>query len=108
VPKMGIASPPHQGGQVTSRYFVPQECHPTHAVTGSINVAVAATTPGTVVAEVAQAPAQTSQVFTLEHPKGSIDVTLTYDQGQFQKAGIVRTARKIMSGHIHVPEDIFT
>ena len=41
VPKMGIASAPNHGGHVTSRYFVPQDCHPTHAVTGSINVAVA-------------------------------------------------------------------
>ena len=46
-------------------------------------------------------------VFTLEHPKGSIDVTLTFEDEQFKKAGIIRTARKIMSGHIHVPSAIF-
>lgn len=107
VPKMGIASPPTQGGHITSRYFVPQECHPTHAVTGSINVAVAATTPGTVVAEASTTAPLQSQVFTLEHPAGSIDVTLTYKGENFQSAGIIRTARKIMSGHIHVPEAIF-
>ncbi len=108
VPKMGIASPATQGGNITSRYYVPQECHPTHAVTGSINVAVAATTPGTVVAEASNAVPLKSQVFTLEHPKGSIEVTLTYADGTFRSAGIIRTARKIMSGHIHVPEAIFS
>jgi len=107
VPKMGIASPARQGGQITSRYFVPQECHPTHAVTGSINVAVAATMPGTVVAELSSTAPQQSQVFTLEHPQGSIDVTLTYEDGLFRSAGLIRTARKIMSGHIYVPEAIF-
>lgn len=107
VPKMGVASPATKGGQITSRYFVPQECHPTHAVTGSINVAVAASTPGTIVAEVSTAKALESQVFNLEHPSGSIDVTLTYTDGTFRSAGIIRTARKIMSGHVHVPEAIF-
>ncbi len=107
VPKMGLASPPRHGGHITSRYFVPQECHPTHAVTGSINVAVAATTPGTVVAEVSTAAPHASGVFTLEHPQGCIDVTLAYEGTQFQKAGLIRTARKIMSGHIHVPSAIF-
>ena len=108
IPKMGIASKPRNGGHITSRYYVPQECHPTHAVTGSINVAVAATTPGTVVSEVSAATPLISQVFTLEHPKGSIDVTLTFEDGEFRSAGIIRTARKIMSGHIHVPEAIFS
>ena len=107
VPKMGIASQPRNGGHITSRYYVPQECHPTHAVTGSINVAVAATTPGTVVAEMSPAAAHMNGVFTLEHPKGTIDVTLTHEGEQFKKAGLVRTARKIMSGHIHVPRAIF-
>ena len=110
VPKMGIASAPTQGGNITSRYFVPQDCHPTHAVTGSINVTVAATQPGTVVNDYSTATDLQSQTFTLEHPMGSIDVELTYSEGsdpQFEKAGVVRTAKKIMAGEIFVPAAIF-
>ena len=110
VPKMGIASAPNHGGHVTSRYFVPQDCHPTHAVTGSINVAVAATQPGTVVNDVSTADDLSTQTFVLEHPLGSIDVALTYSDGndpEFQKAGVVRTAKKIMAGEIFVPKAIF-
>ena len=107
VPKMGIASAPKNGGQVTSRYFVPQSCHPTHAVTGSINVATAATQPGTVVAEVSTAPELATQTFVLEHPKGQIAVELAYRDGddgpEFDKAGVMRTAKKIMVGEIFVP-----
>jgi 2-methylaconitate cis-trans-isomerase PrpF len=107
VPKMGIASPPKHGGHVTSRYFVPQSCHPTHAVTGSINVATAATQPGTVVSEVSSAQDFASQTFVLEHPKGQIDIELAYRDGpdgpEFDKAGIMRTAKKIMAGEIFVP-----
>ena len=50
------------------------------------------------------------QTFVLEHPLGSIDVALTYSDGndpEFQKAGVVRTAKKIMAGEIFVPKAIF-
>lgn len=108
VPKMGIASPPRGTGHVTSRYFVPQSCHPTHAVTGSINVATAATQPGTVVSEASTAIALSSQQFVLEHPVGVIAVELAYRDGadgpEFDKAGVMRTAKKIMAGEIFVPE----
>ena len=107
VPKMGIASAPRNGGNITSRYFVPQDCHPTHAVTGSINVATAATLPGTVVAEVSTAAALSSQSFVLEHPAGQIVVELAYKDSAegpiFDRAGVVRTAKKIMAGEIFVP-----
>ena len=46
----------------------------------------------------------------LEHPLGSIDVALTYSDGndpEFQKAGVVRTAKKIMAGEIFVAKAIF-
>ena len=107
VPKMSLVAHAIQGGQITSRYSVPQECHPTHAVTGAINVAAAAIRPGTVVAEVSNAVPLENQVFTLEHLKGSTEVTFAYEDGTFRFAGLVRTARKIMSGHIYVPEMIF-
>jgi 2-methylaconitate cis-trans-isomerase PrpF len=107
VPKMGIASAPRHGGSITSRYFVPQDCHPTHAVTGSINVATAATQPGTVVAEAAAAEPLRSQSVVIEHPAGTITVELAYKDGAsgpvFDRAGVVRTAKKIMAGEIFVP-----
>ena len=52
VPKIGLVSAPRQGGTITSRYFVPQNCHPTHAVTGAVCAATGQAEPGTVLNEV--------------------------------------------------------
>jgi 4-oxalomesaconate tautomerase len=38
VPKFGLLAAPRADGHVTSRYFVPDKCHPSHAVTGAVCV----------------------------------------------------------------------
>ena len=106
VPKMAIVSPPTQGGTITSRYFVPQNCHPTHAVTGAICVATAAAEPGTIADSLAHGQFLSSQKVIIEHPLGTIDVQLTYENDQFVKAGVIRTARKIMQGMLYVPRQL--
>ena len=105
VPKMAIVSPPNQNGTITSRYFVPQNCHPTHAVTGAICVATALAEPGTIVDQIGLGLPHASQTVIIEHPLGTIDVQLTYENDRFVKAGVMRTARKIMQGMIYVPRE---
>ena len=46
IPKFGILSRPRRGGALTSRYFVPTDCHSTHAVSGAICVGSCALVPG--------------------------------------------------------------
>ena len=105
VPKMGLAAPPRGDGHMASRYFVPQACHPTHAVTGAVCGAAGAVTPGTLLHDEAAASGAplTSQELRLEHPGGVISIHLTYEDGAFVSAGVLRTARKIMQGHVFVP-----
>ncbi len=106
VPKMAIISKPRQNGTVTSRYFVPQNCHPTHAVTGAICVATAVAEPGTIVNEIVQAQPQASQKVIIEHPAGTIDINLSYQSNRLTKAGVIRTVRKIMQGLVFVPKQL--
>ncbi len=106
VPKMAIVSPPRLGGTITSRYFVPQNCHPTHAVTGAIGVATALAEPGTIANQIVQGHAYASQKVIIEHPLGTIDVQLSYENDHFIKAGVIRTARKIMQGMLYVPSQL--
>ena len=103
IPKMAIISPPVNQGTVTSRYFVPQNCHPTHAVTGAIAVATAVAEPGTVASDIVDGGSQQSQTVCIEHPLGSLDVQLTYENKSLLKAGVIRTAKKIMQGKLYVP-----
>jgi 2-methylaconitate cis-trans-isomerase PrpF len=104
VPKVGVLSPPRGQGTITSRYFVPDRCHKSHAVTGALCVAVAACTAGTVAAELARSSA--GSTVTIEHPSGNITVDLVMVDGTVQRASLVRTARRIFEGNILVPANI--
>ena len=134
VPKFGLLSPARAGGTITSRYFTPTQCHPAHAVSGGICVAAATVIPGTVAASLA-APGAASDAddgrgdacgaavnpdaagpelldVRIEHPIGSLAVALeTQRRGgetQIVSGGVIRTARKIMSGTVHVPDAIWS
>lgn len=102
IPKVGVLSPARRGGSLTSRYFTPDRCHRSHAVTGALCVAAASRLAGSVAAEML-APG-TGSLVTVEHPSGAIQIDLALDTaGQVASASLVRTARRIFEGHVIVP-----
>lgn len=104
VPKVGVLSPPRHGGTITSRYFVPDRCHRSHAVTGALCVAVACRLQGSVAHDFAS-PEPVSPV-TIEHPSGRIQIDLTFAaNGDVERASVIRTARRIFEGAVIVPAD---
>ena len=116
VPKVGILAPARRGGTVYSCYLTPHHVHAAHAVTGAICVACCASIPATVASGVARPPtervtglaADAVAAVRIEHPSGAIDVRLETEGGGTEllvrRAGLVRTARKIMDGRVFVPE----
>ena len=119
VPKVGILAPPRRGGAVYSCYLTPHHVHAAHAVTGAICVACCVSIRATVASAVARPSAEritepatgAAATVRIEHPSGAIDVGLETEGGgaelNVQRAGIVRTARKIMDGRVFVPESIW-
>ena len=109
VPKVGLLSVPRRGGTLTSRYFVPDRCHRSHAVTGGLCVAVASRTPGTVAYDLASpAAGEARRAVAVEHPSGRIDIDLAFAaDGTVTRAGVVRTARRIFEGSLLVPAAAF-
>ena len=110
VPKPVIASDGDDAHSVTSRYFTPRRCHASHAVTGAIGVATAYALPGTVISGgVDQAGVHAISVL---HPQGRIDVEVTIEgsgsDARIQRAALVRTARKILQGELHIPPYVFS
>ncbi|MBN6065090.1 4-oxalomesaconate tautomerase [Aggregatibacter actinomycetemcomitans] len=107
IPKIGILSPPSGKGNITSRYFVPDKCHASHAVTGSICVSAAAKIDGTVASALYQ---DTGSVVTIEHPSGFISVDIECepdgDSYKFTRAALVRTARPLMIGEVYYDESL--
>lgn len=110
VPKPVIASDGDDDRSITSRYFTPRRCHASHAVTGAIGVATAFALPGTVISSDA---GQTGvRGISVLHPQGRIDVEVTLEgagaETRVQRAALVRTARKILQGELHIPSYVFS
>ena len=110
VPKPVIASDGDDAASITSRYFTPRRCHASHAVTGAIGVATAFALPGTVVSGDEGRPG--ARVISVLHPQGRIDVEVAIEgagpEARIQRAALVRTARKILQGELHLPPYVFS
>lgn len=107
VPKPVMVSPGGGGLAIRSRYFTPHSCHRAHAVTGAIGVAGSLVLPGTVSSALRDdVPFSQGRVSVL-HPAGSLDISIEIDtlgeRPRIVKAGVVRTARKIMQGTVCIP-----
>ncbi|WP_116133115.1 4-oxalomesaconate tautomerase [Tropicimonas sp. IMCC34043] len=110
-PKFGLLAEPREGGTIAARYFMPKSCHPTMAVTGSQCLASCVLTPGTVAEGLFTPPEGVPALVVIEHPSGTIDVTVDYENGadgfQLRSAGLLRTARLLARGEVFVPGSIW-
>jgi hypothetical protein len=110
IPKVGLLSPPRDGGTITSRYLTPHALHAAHAVTGAVCVSSACALEGTIAHELAKPDDANPRTIWIEHPSGQVDVRLeTRGKGQDMDvvAGTLRTARPIMKGEVLVPKKVF-
>jgi 2-methylaconitate cis-trans-isomerase PrpF len=102
IPKPVLIAPAARGGTLCGRYFMPHLCHGAFAITGSVAVATAAVTPGTLPAALVgniTLPAD----LRIEHPSGHLDVRLEKHPDYAEPAAfVVRTARRLFEGHVLV------
>ncbi|SFN22032.1 4-oxalomesaconate tautomerase [Variovorax sp. OV329] len=110
IPKPVLVSAGTSRDSITSRYFTPRKCHASHAVTGAIGVASAFALPGTVASGASREPGRHGLVVL--HPAGQIDIEVelagSAQEATVQRAALVRTARKIMQGELHLPDYVFS
>lgn len=112
VPKMCLVSAPMKGGTISTRNFIPHVVHKAIGVFGAVSVATACVVPGAVTAGIAQVGgAGRSRRLDVEHPTGFFTVEMDYEtEGgliQVQRAALLRTARKLMTGETFVPQSIW-
>ncbi|MEA5458843.1 PrpF domain-containing protein [Arcicella sp. LKC2W] len=105
LPKIGILSSPTDAKHhIRSLYFTPKTLHPSHAVTGAICVGTALKLKGTVASEVGKENGQNREFIIIEHPAGIIEVNIEMKESPkglvLDKAGTLRTVRKIMEGYV--------
>ncbi|MEA2950091.1 MAG: hypothetical protein QOI40_5421 [Alphaproteobacteria bacterium] len=100
IPKPVLIAPAMGASALTTRYFMPHDCHRALAVTGAIATATACALPGTIAAALAGAITLPAQI-SLEHPSGRIDVHLAASAGRSELAASVqRTARRLFEGAV--------
>ena len=108
VPKIALLSPPVAGGHVSTRSFIPHECHASIGVFAAVTVATACVLPGTPAAAVANVPEGRIKTMSVEHPTGEFTVRLevggTPAAPIVERAGLLRTARKLFDGTVFARE----
>lgn len=103
IPKLTMVAPPKDGGHISTRTFIPHRCHEAIGVLGAVSVATAAILDGSPAH--ACATSRTDDLVRLEHPTGFFDAvidmhSLPNGQVEVRRAGIIRTARKLMDGTV--------
>ncbi|MBS7803943.1 4-oxalomesaconate tautomerase [Rhizobiales bacterium TNE-4] len=110
VPKIALVAPPSAGGALSTRSFIPHECHAAIGVFAAVSVATAAALLGSPAASVAVMPQARERIVSVEHPTGEFSVSLTVggteQAPRVEKAGLVRTARILMDGTAYIPGGI--
>jgi 4-oxalomesaconate tautomerase len=106
VPKMCLVSPARDGGAIATRTFIPHRVHDAIGVLGAASVAAACCIPGSVAYEVAGG--SKGGKLDIEHPTGrfTVDIDIVDVGGEYRmrRSALLRTARKLMGGHVYVPE----
>jgi len=109
VPKMCLVAKPVSGGHISTRTFIPHDCHSAVGVLGAVTVATAAVLPGSVANRYAQVPAGNTKTLSVEHPSGEFSVVLSMNPqnpSEVLQAALLRTARLIMRGEVALPRAI--
>lgn len=98
IPKLTMVAPAKSGGSVSTRTFIPHRCHEAIGVLGAVSVATACLIEGTPASAVAKID---GSLVKLEHPTGTFEARVELEDGEVRRAGIVRTARKLMDGTVY-------
>jgi len=103
-PKMFLVAPPREDGLISTRSFIPHDCHAAVGVFAAVSVATACFTPGAVTDGLAVIPEGERKTCGIEHPTGTFVTTIKLGaDGSVERAGIVRTTRKLFDGKVFVP-----
>ena len=102
VPKMTLISPARNGGDVSTRTFIPHRVHEAIGVLGAVSVATALALRDGVTG---------AKTFEIEHPTGFFSVEMEIagrgNSLKVTRSALLRTARMLMRGEVLVPPSIW-
>ncbi|ESQ87383.1 FldA protein [Asticcacaulis sp. AC460] len=102
VPKMTLISPARNGGDVSTRTFIPHRVHDAIGVLGAVSVATALALKDGITG---------AKTFEIEHPTGFFSVEMEIEGAgetlKVTRSALLRTARMLMRGEVLVPASIW-
>jgi 4-oxalomesaconate tautomerase len=112
VPKMTLVAPPHRGGDLTTRTFIPHKCHAAIGVLGAVTVGTACVLPGSVASRFFAAREGRVKRLSVEHPSGEFSLEIEVDETsgdglRVVRSSLIRTARALFRGDVLVPARIW-
>ncbi len=111
VPKMTLVAAPRNGGAISTRTFIPRDCHASIGVLGAVSVATACMLPGSMPSSLARLSPTSPGRLSVEHPSGEFSVDLEVVNGrdgiEVKRAALLRTARKLFTGHVFIPATVW-
>ena len=114
-----VAPSSHDDADLTARLIFMNECHASMAGTGAVCTAACSRVPGSVAIKVLKDGALDHHVLRIHHPQGIMPVYVQANPDQsaptatsprefeFAVLAFVRTSRRIMSGRVFVPRNIW-
>lgn len=112
VPKISLIAASQDGGVVATRTFIPHRVHEAIGVFGAVSVATACVVEGSVAHEFFIAAGGRTDELLIEHPTGfftvSMDVQTVDGAVVVERAALLRTARKLMTGEVFVPSRVWS
>jgi 4-oxalomesaconate tautomerase len=113
VPKMTLVAPPHQGGDLTTRTFIPHKCHAAIGVLGAVTVGTACVLHGSIASRFFAPREGSVKRLSVEHPSGEFSVEIEVDETsrggglRVVRSSLIRTARALFRGDVLVPASIW-
>jgi 4-oxalomesaconate tautomerase len=111
VPKVSLIAPSRNGGAVTTRTFIPHRVHEAIGVFGAVSVATACVLEGSVAYDLFKASGSRADELLIEHPTGFFTVGMDVRKGSggivVERAALLRTARKLMTGQVFIPAAVW-
>jgi 4-oxalomesaconate tautomerase len=107
IPKITLVSAPRAGGAISTRTFIPHDCHSSIGVLGAVTVATAAVLPGTVAHDLAVPGEGDTRSLSIEHPSGEFSVEVGLAGTRVIRAALLRTARLLMRGSVPISPSIW-
>jgi 4-oxalomesaconate tautomerase len=112
IPKMTLIAPPQNGGDLTTRTFIPHKCHAAIGVLGAVTVATACVLTGSVASGIVSIREGAVKRFSVEHPSGEFSLEIEVDREssgglRIARSSLIRTARALFQGEALVPASIW-